>query len=96
MVLGYDGKDKDAPARRLAARAEHLNLFEDNYNKGIINYGVALLNDEGQMIGSMVICNFTSEEELKKQWLDIEPYIKGNVWEKIKITEVKTPPFIKE
>jgi hypothetical protein len=43
------------------------------------------LDDAGKMIGSMVMCDFDSREELKKQWLNREPYVLGKVWEKIDI-----------
>lgn len=50
--------------------------------------GVALLNEDGQMIGSVMILNYPSRKELD-DWLRIEPYVINNVWEKIEITPCK-------
>jgi uncharacterized protein YciI len=43
-----------------------------------------MLDDAGKMIGSTMVVQFESEEELK-EWLGKEPYIKGGVWEKFEV-----------
>ena len=50
--------------------------------------GGAMLNDEGKMIGSMMVVQFETKEQLQ-QWLDTEPYITGKVWEKMDIRPFK-------
>lgn len=84
LVLGYDGKDKDALARRMAVREKHIALGDELMKKGNMWFGAALRDDEGKMIGSALIMNFKNKEELQK-WLDKEPYVTGKVWEKIEI-----------
>ena len=95
MVMGYDGKDEEAPKRRQAIRENHLAVFTENYKKGIFKFGCAQLDDEDRMIGSVIVCEFDSEEELKKNWLNNEPYVTGNVWQRIEIVKVKIPPIVK-
>ncbi|GAA3325292.1 hypothetical protein GCM10020331_056570 [Ectobacillus funiculus] len=36
------------------------------------------------MIGSMMIVDYPSREELDN-WLKVEPYVVGNVWQKLEI-----------
>ena len=94
MVLGYDGKDEQALERRMAVREAHLNLFRKNFEKGIFIYGAGIQNDQDKLIGSMIVCDFPSKENLQKEWLDNEPYVTGNVWQEIKISNVLVPPFL--
>ncbi|MBA3723990.1 MAG: hypothetical protein H0W89_03815 [Candidatus Levybacteria bacterium] len=84
LVLGYDGTDKDALARRQAVRDKHIALGSELMEKGTMWFGAALRDDNGNMIGSALFMNFKDREELQK-WLDVEPYVTGKVWEKIEI-----------
>jgi hypothetical protein len=49
--------------------------------------GGAILDDNGEMIGSMIVYNFPDRQALEARLKD-EPYITGGVWKK---TEIK--PF---
>lgn len=93
ILLGYDGTDEDAPARRMAARDAHLKLGKEMHESGKWLYATAILDDEGQMIGSMIVCDFASRSEMQKEWLSREPYILGKVWQKIDIRSAQTAPF---
>ena len=93
MVTGYDGKDKDALDRRMAAREAHLSMAGEMHEKGKWLYAAAILNDEGKMAGSVIICEFESMDALKTKWLEKEPYVLGKVWEKIEITRAQVAPF---
>jgi uncharacterized protein len=84
LVKGLDGTDKDAMKRRMAVRDEHIALGEKLLASGNMWYGAALLDEEGNMNGSVFIMDFTSEKKLQA-WLDIEPYVVGKVWEKVEI-----------
>ena len=48
-----------------------------------------MLDDEGNMNGSMIVCDFESKEQLEEEWLDKEPYLLGDVWEEITISRAK-------
>jgi uncharacterized protein YciI len=93
LLIAFDGTDEHATQRRLAAREAHLNLGKQMFHNGKWLYGAAILDNEGKTIGSMVVCDFTSREELQKEWLDEDPYITGNVWEKIEIRRALVPSF---
>ena len=89
VVIGLDGTDKDAPARRQAARQDHIAMGEKLLASHNFWYGAALLNDDGSMKGSLYVVNFPSEEELQA-WLDKEPYVMGDVWRDIAIHKSNT------
>ncbi len=89
VVIGLDGTDNDAPARRQAVREDHIALGDKLLASGNLWYGSALLNDDGTMKGSMYVVNFPSEKELN-DWLDIEPYVTGKVWQDITIHKSNT------
>ncbi|MBF0204468.1 MAG: hypothetical protein HQK67_09180, partial [Desulfamplus sp.] len=87
IVIGYDGTDELALKRRMAAREEHLKVASEMNSKGKWLYAAAILNDAGNMCGSMIVCQFDSIESLKSEWLNTEPYVVGKVWETIEIKQ---------
>jgi uncharacterized protein len=91
MLLAYDGTDTGAPARRLAVREQHIALGDKLVAEGKMLYGTAILDENGNMIGSMLIVEYDSRTELDK-WLEIEPYITGDVWRDIQIRPVRVGP----
>ncbi len=96
IVTGYDGKDEDALDRRMAARDAHLKGAKEMADNGKWLYAAAILNDDGQMAGSVIVCEFESKEIMEKEWLDSEPYILGKVWEKVEITRAQVPPLFEK
>lgn len=88
MVTAYDGSDADAPGRRLAARPAHLDRVKDAREAGNIIVGGAILDDDGQMIGSTIYVEFESRQALD-DWLNQDPYVKGNVWQDITVTPIR-------
>lgn len=84
LIIGRDGKDDKAMERRLAARQAHIDLGEELRQSGNMWYGAALWDDNNQMIGSMLLMDFSSEKELQ-EWLDREPYVTGKVWEQLEV-----------
>ncbi|HPL52650.1 MAG TPA: YciI family protein [Bacillota bacterium] len=92
MITAYDGTDEKAMDRRLAVREEHLESVERRFNAGEHLYGAAILDDAGKMIGSIMIVDYPSKEELNK-WLENEPYIIGDVWRKVEVKPCKVAPL---
>jgi uncharacterized protein YciI len=84
LIIGRDGTDNKAIERRLKARPAHIALGEKLRQSGNMWYGAALWDDSNQMIGSMLLMDFSSEQELH-EWLDVEPYVTGKVWEKLEV-----------
>ena len=58
---------------------------------GNLLYGVAMLNDEGVMVGSVLIADFENREALDA-WLEQEPYVTGKVWERIEVSHCQVGP----
>ncbi|MDA1316633.1 MAG: hypothetical protein O3B87_01260, partial [bacterium] len=52
-------------------------------------YGSALIDESGEMIGSMYVVSFPTRKALDK-YLQQEPYILGNVWKSIEIMKCTT------
>ena len=93
IITAHDCTDEGALERRLAARDAHIQ-----YTNSLIEHficGVALLNDRGDMAGSVLIADFQDREAVDK-WLENEPYVKGKVWEHIDVQECRVgPSFLK-
>jgi len=93
IVTAYDGKDADAVTRRLNARGEHLDGVKRLIKEGRHLFGAAILDDNGKMIGSIMVVDYPSQETLENEWLKNEPYVTGNVWQDIDIKPCKVPEF---
>ncbi len=70
------------------ARPAHFENARKLKASGNFIIGGAILNDEGKMIGSMMVVQFETKEQWQ-QWLDTEPYITSKVWEKMDIRPFK-------
>ena len=92
LVLGYDGIDEEAVARRMAVREEHLAGSRQMYANDRWQDSGALLNDVGVMIGSFIVCDYASREALHLEWLDHEPYVVDGVWRRIEVHPVLISP----
>jgi uncharacterized protein len=84
IVYAWDGTDEDAQERRMTSRPAHFDNARKMKAAGNFVLGGAILDDNGKMIGSMMIVQFGSPEELE-QWMQTEPYITGQVWKKIDV-----------
>jgi uncharacterized protein YciI len=84
LLIAHDGKDKDALKRRMAVRPEHLRKIKLLKNSDEFLFGGAILDNNGNMIGSMILYEMPDRETLEERLKD-EPYIYGKVWEKIEI-----------
>jgi hypothetical protein len=95
LVIAYDGTDDKALERRMAAREPHLAGIVKMKEAGTAVYGVAILNDREQMIGSVLVVDFPSRADVDA-WLKSEPYVVGDVWRKIEVLPARVPPmFVK-
>jgi uncharacterized protein YciI len=84
LLLAYDGTDSEALDRRMKARPEHLEKIAVLKKKGEFLLGGAILDDNGQMIGSMIIYEFPDRAALDMS-LKKEPYIVQGVWKTVEI-----------
>ena len=93
IVIAYDDTDEGALERRLAVRDAHLKSAKEMFDSGKWLYAVGILNEDGKMIGSMIVCDFPSRDELEEQWLKNEPYIIGKVWKIVEVNRAHVAPF---
>lgn len=84
VIIAKDGTDPEAPERRMSARPGHLDGARTLKENNQYITGGATLDKDGKMVGSVMIVQFETEDGLK-QWLDNDPYIKGNVWQEIEV-----------
>jgi uncharacterized protein YciI len=84
VLHAYDYTDDQAMDRRLAVRPKHFDGARQLKAAGQFILGGALLDPDGKMIGSMMLLDFASTEQLN-DWLKAEVYITGKVWERIDI-----------
>jgi uncharacterized protein YciI len=88
LVIARDGIDTEALDRRMKTRPSHFEMARELKKHNRFIMGGAILNDEGKMTGSMMVVQFETEDELL-HWMKNEPYINGNVWQKIEVTPFK-------
>ncbi len=84
VIIAYDGMDAAALDRRMAARPAHIENVRQLKANGQFTEGGAILDETGKMIGSVMIVAFDSRAALE-QWLAGDPYVTGNVWERIQV-----------
>lgn len=84
LLTALDFTDEDAPERRMKCRPEHLEKIGHVKKAGKFLCGGAILDDNGTMIGSMILYEVSDRAELDRILQD-EPYINNRVWEKIEI-----------
>jgi uncharacterized protein YciI len=90
LLVAYDGTDPGAMQRRLKVREKHLEKIAGLKKSGEFIFGGAILDDDGKMIGSMIVYDFPDRKSLDLA-LNEEPYIIGKVWEKIEIKPFRLP-----
>ena len=90
LLTAYDGTDSEAPDRRLKVRGEHLEKIAVLKKSGEFLFGGAILNEAGNMIGSMIVYEYPDRKSLDEM-LKEEPYITAGVWEKIEIQPFRLP-----
>ena len=84
VVHAYDHTDADALDRRMAVRPAHIAYVHHLKAAGQFILGGALLDPDGRMIGSMLLLNMDTEEQLTA-YLNTDPYIVQGIWEKIDV-----------
>ena len=88
LVTAYDYTDSGALQRRMNVRPHHLDGAKDLKENSNYIIGGAILNDEGKMIGSVMILQFETEEALEA-WKQNEPYITQKIWESVDVKPFK-------
>jgi uncharacterized protein YciI len=83
-IIARDDTTKGTLDRRLAARAAHMERIHAMKADGSIIDGGALLDEEGKMVGSVVLCEFPDRKALDA-YIESEIYFTDGVWKNIEI-----------
>jgi len=84
LIIANDGKDDEALDRRKEVRPLHLAGAKKLKEKNNFVIGGAMLDDDGNMRGSIMIVQFETQDDFQK-WYDTEPYITQEVWKTIEV-----------
>lgn len=85
IAIARDGTDELAPSRRAAVRAQHLEGIAPLVESGTVQLGGAFLSDAGEMIGSMLLIQAPTLEDVRAM-LERDVYTTGGVWQSLEIT----------
>jgi uncharacterized protein len=89
LVVARDGTDEGALERRRRTRPTHLESIHPLADAGNVLVGGALLNESGDMIGSMLLVEFPDREGVDA-WLAGDPYVTDGVWQDIEVHPFRT------
>lgn len=81
IVLGFDGTDAEAPARRSAARQRHLAVITAMAADGRLALGVPLFESDGRVAGSLMVLS-GDEPAALEAYLAEEPFAREAVWQR--------------
>jgi len=84
LIIANDGKDDEALDRRKEVRPLHLAGAKKIKEKNNFVIGGAMLDDDGNMRGSIMIVQFETQDDFQN-WYNNEPYITQGVWRTIEV-----------
>jgi uncharacterized protein len=84
VILARDAPGEETLQRRMSARTEHMKGVRDLKQGGRIIDGGALLDEEGNMCGSLILCDFPDRAALDG-YLDSEIFQREGIWRKIEV-----------
>lgn len=90
LVIAYDHPGEEGRRRRAAARERHLAQAASMTRVKAV-FGTAILDDDGVMIGSMLVMAADSREALDS-WLRTEPYVVEDVWREVRVHPCRIGP----
>ncbi len=88
VIKAFDGEGM--LNRRMEVRPRHFEGMERMKEHTLCAGG--LLNNEGKMIGSLLVMEFPSRKELD-EYLANEPYMVEHVWERIEVERMNVVVF---
>lgn len=84
VVTAWDGIDPGAKDRRRAVRPVHLEGIQPYVDGGHVLVGGAILDEDDDMVGSVLIVEFESRADVDA-WIADDPYVTGGVWEQVEV-----------
>ncbi|AYM14736.1 MULTISPECIES: YciI family protein [Agrobacterium] len=87
-VIARDDKASGTLDKRLASRAEHMDGLRVMKADGRVVDGGAMLDKDGNMVGSVMLLDFESRADLDA-YVATEPYQRDGVWGDVEIIEMR-------
>ena len=91
VIKAYDGEGK--LDKRMEVRPRHFEGME-KMKENILCAG-GMLDDDGKMIGSLLVMEFENREQLD-EYLAHEPYVVEHVWERIEVERMNVVIYDRE
>ena len=91
VIKAYDGEGK--LDKRMEVRPRHFEGME-KMKEHILCAG-GMLDDDGKMIGSLLVMEFENREQLD-EYLAHEPYVVEHVWERIEVERMNVVIYDRE
>jgi uncharacterized protein YciI len=91
VVLGFDGTDEAASARRLAARDAHVAHITAEAKAGRLALGLPLHDEATQSIGSLMVLD-VPDRPAALAYLAAEPFAHG-VWQRTELHPFRIAPL---
>jgi len=89
LVVARDGSDEGASDRRQKTRPTHLASIAPLVEGGNVLVGGAILNEAGDMVGSMLLVEFPDRSGVDA-WIEADPYVTDGVWRDVEVTPFRT------
>ena len=85
IIRAKDYTDDSTINRRLSVRESHLVRMRAEKRKGVFIIGGALLNDDGKLIGSIIILSLPDKQSVL-EWIQQDLYMTERVWNEVEVT----------
>lgn len=92
VVLGFDGADEGAAARRMSARDAHVAHITRSAGSGILALGLPLHDEQAQSLGSLMVIDAPDRAGLEA-YLAAEPFATQGVWQRIETHPFRIAPL---
>jgi uncharacterized protein YciI len=92
LVLGFDGTDAEAPARRVAARDAHVAAITAEARAGRLVLGLPLHDEQAHSLGSLMVIDAADRMGLEA-YLAAEPFARQGVWQRVETHRLRIAPL---
>ncbi|WP_439632393.1 YciI family protein [Shinella sp.] len=89
LIVARDHPGAGPKMKRANARGEHMRLLHQLKAEGKIHDAGAILSEEGEMVGSMIIADFPDRASLDA-YLRLEPFRRDGIWGDVEIVPFRT------
>ncbi|WP_137181665.1 YciI family protein [Roseomonas sp. AR75] len=91
LIIAFDGTDAEAPARRAAARDEHVAVITAEAEAGRLALGLPLHDEAGNSLGSVMVLD--TDKAGLDAYLGKEPFARRGVWQRIDTHSFRIAPL---